>query len=182
MFLLSRENHKDKSILMDFMIKHGIAVQHVICFPLYCAFLAWVALVAPSCFMYYAQVKALHQYIVNMLIVFLAYYGVVILCMVQRPQMAAALTLVVSVHILEKCMVETGERILFIGAKVRKMFEVLALGLIGFAWLYLPIHTTSSMDFVCCLFAAEVIGICIVCLFHLLRGFGAFLHHCYDIE
>ena len=180
LFMLSRADHKDNAVVVDFLIEHGIQIQHIVCVPFYCAVTCWLSMVLPTCCLYYTQVKALHQYITNMLVVFFCYYGIILICMLYRPKMAAPLTLVISVHIIEKCMLGTGEHILYGGRNMPQLFQILAILLIGFSWIYLPIHTNSSIDFITCLFASEILGIAIVFTFYVTTGLGRVIFEAYS--
>ena len=182
LFMLSRANHEDNVSVVNFLIEHGIGIQHVVCVPFYCAATCWVSVVLPSCFFYYTQVKALHQYITNMLVVFLSYYCIILGCMLYRPKMAAPLALVVSVHIIEKCMLNTGEHVLYGGRNMPQLFQAISIALIGFSWIYLPIHTNSSVDFITCLFAAELLGIAIVFIFYVTTGVGRVIFEAYNAD
>jgi hypothetical protein len=182
MFMLSRSHHVEDNAVIHFLIQNGIKIQHIVSVPFYCTVILWTAAVLPSCFLYYTQVKGLHQYVANMLFVFVAYYGVILGCMLYRPATAVPLTLVISVHILEKCMVNSGEYVLYCGQSIRALFRVFAIALIGFVWIYLPIDATSSVDCVACLFAAELLGIAIVFTYHFMTGLCSFIYRCYDTE
>jgi hypothetical protein len=182
LFMLSRANHEDNTSGVKFLTEHGIPIQHVFCVPFYFAIICWLSVVLPSCFFFYTQVKVLHQYVANMLVVFLSYYCIILVCMIYRPQMTAPLALVVSVHIIEKCMLNTGEHILYGGRNMPQLFQTIAIALIGFSWIYLPIHTSSSVDFITCLFAAELLGIAIVFTYFVTTGVGVVVFNAYNAE
>jgi hypothetical protein len=181
-YLLSRHTHIDAVSIVEFLIQHGVSVQHVACIPLYFAFFCWVSVVIPSCIMYYTQIKALHQYIIHMLIVFIGYYSIILACMLYRPKTASPLCLIIAVHVLEKAMINTGERVLYGGQHLPSIFKLLSLSIICFSWLYLPIHVTSTTDLIACLFAAELFGIVIVFTYHIMIGSVTVIVHAYKNE
>jgi hypothetical protein len=77
-------------------------------------------------------------------------------------------------------MANTGEHVLYGGQNIFTLFRVLAIALIGFAWIYLPIHANSSFDFIACLFAAELLGIVIVFTYYFTTGVGLYVYQCYE--
>jgi hypothetical protein len=169
-FLLNRFNHTDESHFIKIHNQYGIGVQHLVAFPLYMSAVLWLAVVIPSCLMFYTRIAALHQYLVHMVIIFNSYYIATIICIIYRPQAAALLALTSSVHILEKCMPRTGEHVLCGGARLKDVFQMAALIMILFCWVYLPLHIEHGFDFVTCLFAPEIIGVMVMFSYYMCCG------------
>jgi hypothetical protein len=171
MYALNRSQHTDENAnFLRFCLQHGVGPQHVICIPFYAVISLLLSVLLPSCFLYYSQIKALYHYLVHTLVLVISYYSLILLCIIYRPATAALFTLVVSVHVAEKCMVDTGERILYCGHNLRTAFQFFALLLIWFAWIYLPLQIPPPLDFITCLFIPEVTGIGIVFAYYLVNG------------
>lgn len=179
-FMLNRFQHMDESHFIKLHKSYGIGVQHIVALPLYISGVLWLAVVIPSCLMYYTRIAALHQYLVHMIIIFNSYYIATILCIVYRPEAAALLALTSAVHILEKCMPRTGERVLCGGARLKDLFQIAALVVILFFWVYLPLNIESGVDFVVCMFAPEIIGVVVMFMYHLSCGILTLLLETYE--
>jgi hypothetical protein len=182
MYVLTRAHHHDNNSVVNFLLQHGVRLQHIVSLPIYVALTLWLSAVLPSCLLYYSQIKALYMYIMQMSLVFLCYYMSVYTCMIYRPEMTAPLTMVIAVHILDKCMTNTGERVLYGGARLAVMFKTTSMMLILFSWMYLPIHTSSSFDFIICLFAPELLGIGIAFCYYIMEGFVHVAYSKYEHE
>ena len=179
-FMLNRFHHTDESHFIRLHKQYGIGVQHIVALPLYLAGVLWLAAVIPSCLMYYTRIAAMHQYLVHMIIIFNSYYIATILCIVYRPEAAALLALTSAVHILEKCMPLTGERVLYGGAQLKDLFQITALAMILFFWVYLPLNMENAVDFVVCMFAPEIIGLGVRFMYHLSCGLFTLLLETYE--
>lgn len=181
MFVLNRMHYTDDHTqFAHFCEQHGVYIQHVICIPFYCMTLMLLALLLPSCFLYYSHVKALHSYLVHLLVTIVAYYGLILLAVLIRPQSAALLSLVVSVHVAEKSVQGTGERLLYHGRQAQAIMQAFAMGMILFAWMYLPLHIHSSLDFIASLFLPEVFGIIVLFIYYFTIGTASLVVHTYS--